>query len=210
MPRRQRGHDRDACRFRRHGSVCGATGFIGDHWSCPADMTDVPEDDSGLADQWSTVDLTKRIGEDTGAQHFRVACVGCPSRRSSRQQRRSTCDPARHEPKHLTTPVLDTGVYRAAVAVRLPDPRPPFTGIDGSTAVWADGTRETADPIVAAAVTRSGAGSEFASRMSEPPSPTSPHCKPRRAGTAQVGNRSPGCGRALTGNGREPSGVEGA
>ncbi|MFC0071974.1 FAD-dependent oxidoreductase, partial [Umezawaea endophytica] len=53
-------------------------------------------------------------------------------------------------PKHFTTPVLDAGVYRAAVAAGLPDRRPLFTGIDGSTVVWAEGTRETVDVIVLA------------------------------------------------------------
>jgi putative flavoprotein involved in K+ transport len=53
-------------------------------------------------------------------------------------------------PKHFTTPVLDTGVYRAAVAAGLPERRPLFTGIDGSTVVWSDGTRETVDAIVLA------------------------------------------------------------
>ncbi|MGW5433250.1 flavin-containing monooxygenase [Streptomyces sp. NPDC004059] len=47
-------------------------------------------------------------------------------------------------------PVLDDGRYRAALERGRPDRRPLFTGIDGTKAVWADGSREEVDAIVLA------------------------------------------------------------
>ncbi|MFJ9865403.1 flavin-containing monooxygenase [Streptomyces sp. NPDC101165] len=49
-----------------------------------------------------------------------------------------------------TQPVLDDGRYRAALKRGRPDQRPLFTGIDGTKAVWADGSREEVDAIVLA------------------------------------------------------------
>ena len=48
------------------------------------------------------------------------------------------------------SPVLDTGVYRAALRAARPGRRPMFTRIDGSEVVWADGTSEHVDTIVLA------------------------------------------------------------
>ncbi len=53
-------------------------------------------------------------------------------------------------PKQFSTPVLDVGVYRAAVDAGRPDRRPMFTGLDGDTVTWADGSRERVDALVLA------------------------------------------------------------
>ncbi len=53
-------------------------------------------------------------------------------------------------PDRSSTPVLDPGVYRAAMRAGRPDRRPVFTGLDGSTVTWADGRREHVDAIVLA------------------------------------------------------------
>ncbi|WP_420078660.1 flavin-containing monooxygenase [Streptomyces sp. JL4002] len=47
-------------------------------------------------------------------------------------------------------PVLDDGRYRAALAAGLPERRPVFTGLDGDTVTWADGTAENADAVILA------------------------------------------------------------
>jgi putative flavoprotein involved in K+ transport len=49
-----------------------------------------------------------------------------------------------------TTPVLDDGRYRAALATGNPDARPLFTRLDGSDVVWQDGTRERVDALILA------------------------------------------------------------
>ncbi|MGI3226124.1 flavin-containing monooxygenase [Streptomyces sp. GTA36] len=46
--------------------------------------------------------------------------------------------------------VIDDGRYRAALAQGAPDRRELFTGIDGTKALWPDGTREEADAIILA------------------------------------------------------------
>ncbi|WP_328828824.1 NAD(P)/FAD-dependent oxidoreductase [Streptomyces sp. NBC_00252] len=46
--------------------------------------------------------------------------------------------------------VIDDGRYRAALAQGAPDRRELFTGIDGTKALWPDGTREEVDAIVLA------------------------------------------------------------
>lgn len=46
--------------------------------------------------------------------------------------------------------VLDTGIYRAAVASRSMERRPMFTALDGDCVVWSDGLREPVDAIVLA------------------------------------------------------------
>ena len=48
------------------------------------------------------------------------------------------------------SPVLDTGVHRAALRAARPDRRPMFTRIDGGEVVWADGTPEHVDTIILA------------------------------------------------------------
>jgi putative flavoprotein involved in K+ transport len=49
-----------------------------------------------------------------------------------------------------SVPVIDDGRYRAAILAGKPDHRPLFTRIDGSHAVWADGSRERVDAIILA------------------------------------------------------------
>jgi putative flavoprotein involved in K+ transport len=49
-----------------------------------------------------------------------------------------------------TVPVFDDGRYRAAIAAGAPDRRPVFTGIDGNSVTWPDGTREDVDVILLA------------------------------------------------------------
>ncbi|WP_143036017.1 hypothetical protein [Lentzea fradiae] len=53
-------------------------------------------------------------------------------------------------PDGFTTPVLDTGVYRAALARHRPDRRPMFTALDRSKVIWRDEQREHADAIILA------------------------------------------------------------
>lgn len=47
-----------------------------------------------------------------------------------------------------STPVLDTGVYRAAIAAGKPDRRPMFTRFTADGVVWADGAREAVDAVI--------------------------------------------------------------
>ncbi|WP_411070547.1 flavin-containing monooxygenase [Streptomyces sp. cmx-4-25] len=47
-------------------------------------------------------------------------------------------------------PVLDDGRYRAALAAGTPERRPVFTGLDGDTATWGDGTVEEVDAVILA------------------------------------------------------------
>ncbi|WP_197043467.1 flavin-containing monooxygenase [Saccharothrix sp. NRRL B-16314] len=61
-------------------------------------------------------------------------------------------------PKQFSTPVLDSGVYRAAIEAGRPDRRPMFAGLDASEVVWADGRREPVDAIVLATGYRPGLG----------------------------------------------------
>lgn len=49
-----------------------------------------------------------------------------------------------------TAPVFDTGRYRAAIAARTPHAREMFTLLDGSTALWPDGTSTEADTVILA------------------------------------------------------------
>ena len=49
-----------------------------------------------------------------------------------------------------TTPVLDDGRYRAALASGNPDARPLFERLDGPDVVWHDGTRERIDALILA------------------------------------------------------------
>ena len=49
-----------------------------------------------------------------------------------------------------TTPVLDDGRYRAAIASGRPRHRPLFSHLDGGEAVWPDGRRETVDALLLA------------------------------------------------------------
>ncbi|MFI6108684.1 flavin-containing monooxygenase [Streptomyces sp. NPDC051310] len=49
-----------------------------------------------------------------------------------------------------STPVIDDGRYRAALAAGRPDRRPLFTGIDGPKVTWPDGTTEEVDVIILA------------------------------------------------------------
>ena len=49
-----------------------------------------------------------------------------------------------------TTPVLDDGRYRAALATGNPDPRLLFERLDGHDVVWADGHREHVDAVILA------------------------------------------------------------
>lgn len=53
-------------------------------------------------------------------------------------------------PDGFTTPVLDTGRYRTALAQHRPDRRPMFTSLDGSKVIWADEQREHVDAIILA------------------------------------------------------------
>jgi putative flavoprotein involved in K+ transport len=53
-------------------------------------------------------------------------------------------------PGGFTTPVLDTGRYRAALMQGRPDRRPVFTAVEGSKVVWADERREHVDVVVLA------------------------------------------------------------
>ncbi|MFS8099346.1 NAD(P)/FAD-dependent oxidoreductase [Lentzea alba] len=53
-------------------------------------------------------------------------------------------------PGELTTPVLDTGIYRAALDRRRPDRRQMFTAMEGSKLIWPDGQREHVDSIILA------------------------------------------------------------
>lgn len=50
----------------------------------------------------------------------------------------------------LPVSVIDTGIYRAALAAGRPDRRPMFDRLDGHDVVWADGTREHLDALVLA------------------------------------------------------------
>ena len=61
-------------------------------------------------------------------------------------------------PKQFSTPVLDAGVYRAAIEAGRPDRRPMFTDLDGAEVTWADGGRESVDAIVLATGYRPGLG----------------------------------------------------
>jgi putative flavoprotein involved in K+ transport len=61
-------------------------------------------------------------------------------------------------PKQFSTPVLDTGAYRAAIEAGRPDRRPVFTSLDGAEVTWADGGREPVDAIVLATGYRPGLG----------------------------------------------------
>jgi putative flavoprotein involved in K+ transport len=49
-----------------------------------------------------------------------------------------------------TVPVFDDGRYQAAIVAGRPRRQPVFTGIDGNTVSWPDGTREEADVILLA------------------------------------------------------------
>jgi putative flavoprotein involved in K+ transport len=49
-----------------------------------------------------------------------------------------------------TTPVLDDGRYRAALATGNPDARPMFARLEGDHVVWDDGRRERADAVILA------------------------------------------------------------
>ncbi|MET9227798.1 NAD(P)-binding domain-containing protein [Lentzea sp. NPDC003310] len=53
-------------------------------------------------------------------------------------------------PNGFTTPVLDTGVHRTALAQRRPDRRPMFTALEGSEVIWSDEQREHVDAIILA------------------------------------------------------------
>jgi putative flavoprotein involved in K+ transport len=53
-------------------------------------------------------------------------------------------------PNGFTTPVLDTGRYRAAFGEHRPDRRPMFTALDGSKVIWLDEQREHVDAIILA------------------------------------------------------------
>ncbi len=53
-------------------------------------------------------------------------------------------------PDGFTTPVLDTGRYRAALDRQRPDRRPMFTALEGSKVIWPDERREHLDTIVLA------------------------------------------------------------
>lgn len=53
-------------------------------------------------------------------------------------------------PDGFTTPVLDTGRYRTALAQRRPDRRPVFTALEGSKVIWPDEQREHVDAIILA------------------------------------------------------------
>lgn len=57
---------------------------------------------------------------------------------------------------HPSTPVLDTGAYRTAIDTGRPDQRRMFTGIDGTTLTWSDGSQEEVDTIVLATGFRPG------------------------------------------------------
>lgn len=50
----------------------------------------------------------------------------------------------------FTTPVLDTGRYRAALDRQQPDRRPMFTALEGSKVIWPDEGREHVDTIILA------------------------------------------------------------
>ncbi|WP_031006048.1 flavin-containing monooxygenase [Streptomyces sp. NRRL F-5727] len=71
--------------------------------------------------------------------HFWLTVTGADAAPLGRLQRR----PA-------TMAVIDDGRYRAALAAGRPDRHPLFTGLDGSTVPWADGTREEVDTIILA------------------------------------------------------------
>jgi putative flavoprotein involved in K+ transport len=49
-----------------------------------------------------------------------------------------------------TTPVLDDGRYRAAIAAGRPDHRPLLEQLDGHDVVWSDGEREPVDAVILA------------------------------------------------------------
>jgi len=49
-----------------------------------------------------------------------------------------------------TTPVLDDGRYRAAIAAGRPDHRPMFTRLDGQDVIWSDDQREPIDTVILA------------------------------------------------------------
>ncbi len=49
-----------------------------------------------------------------------------------------------------TTPVLDDGSFRAALAANRPDARPMFARLDEHDVVWADGSRERIDAVILA------------------------------------------------------------
>ncbi|GLZ15771.1 hypothetical protein Acsp04_60060 [Actinomadura sp. NBRC 104425] len=57
---------------------------------------------------------------------------------------------ARTKGRPPTVPVFDDGRYRAALVAGRPDRRPMFTGIDGPTVTWPDGTREDVEVILPA------------------------------------------------------------
>jgi putative flavoprotein involved in K+ transport len=58
--------------------------------------------------------------------------------------------PIGHWLRGRTTPVLDDGRYRAAIAAGRPDHRPLFDRLDGRDVVWADGRREPVDAVILA------------------------------------------------------------
>ncbi|MCE6995475.1 NAD(P)/FAD-dependent oxidoreductase [Saccharothrix sp. S26] len=61
-------------------------------------------------------------------------------------------------PKQFSTPVLDGGTYRAAIAAGRPDRRPMFTDLDGDMVTWSDGGRERVDALILATGYRPGLG----------------------------------------------------
>ncbi|MFC6091538.1 flavin-containing monooxygenase [Saccharothrix lopnurensis] len=61
-------------------------------------------------------------------------------------------------PQQFSTPVLDEGIYRAAITAGRPDHRPMFTGLDGDAVTWFDGIRERVDALILATGYRPGLG----------------------------------------------------
>jgi len=57
---------------------------------------------------------------------------------------------------HPSSPVFDTGIYRAAIDAGQPDRRPLFTAIDGNTLTWPDGSTDEVDTILLATGFRPG------------------------------------------------------
>ena len=53
-------------------------------------------------------------------------------------------------PDGFTTPVLDTGRYRAALEQQRPDRRPMFTALEGSKVIWPHEQREHVDAVILA------------------------------------------------------------
>ncbi|SDZ32166.1 putative flavoprotein involved in K+ transport [Amycolatopsis xylanica] len=53
-------------------------------------------------------------------------------------------------PNHVTAPVLDTGIYRAALTAGRPDRRPMFTTLEDDKVTWPDGQVEKIDAIILA------------------------------------------------------------